>query len=360
MGRRRSLSLLLFLSVVTGALLIGQPRAQSAPSAALIYGWDALSAGAQAHLRSSASEPAVCDLVAAPRGSDEAPGTAEAPLASAASLVARLEPGQTGCLREGRYYEDVRMARSGASGAAITLTSFPGETATLRGRLWIDADHVQVAGLVLDGRNDASLPSPTVNGADVAFRHNDVHNGNSAICFVLGSVDGYGQAVRTVIEGNRIHNCGRLPATNHDHGIYVENAADVRIVHNAIFDNADRGVQLYPSAVRTYVADNVIDGNGEGVIFSGDGMRSSSDNIVERNFITNSRIRYDIEGFWPEGGLVGSGNLARHNCVFGGEAGVIQLPAVGFTAYGNAESDPVYVDRAAKDFRFREDCRPSA
>ena len=38
---------------------------------------------------------------------------------------------------------------------------------------------------------------------------------------------------------------------------------------NWIYDNADRGVQLYPDADGTVVTGNVIDGNGEGVIFGG-------------------------------------------------------------------------------------------
>ena len=73
-----------------------------------------------------------------------------------------------------------------------------------------------------------------------------------------------------VIEGNRIHDCGELPAANHDHGIYVGNAAGRSIRDNWIYDNADRGIQLYPDADRTAITGNVIDGNGQGVIFGGE------------------------------------------------------------------------------------------
>lgn len=67
------------------------------------------------------------------------------------------------------------------------LAGAPGETATLRGRLVVDdnADDVVVTGLRLDGRNDAELPSPTVNG-------------------------------------------------DRDHGIYVESSRNARIVDNVI------------------------------------------------------------------------------------------------------------------------------
>ena len=107
----------------------------------------------------------------------------------------------------------------------------------------------------------------------------------------------------TVIERNRIHNCGQLPPTNHHHGIYVEASNGARITDNWIYDNADRGVQLFPDAQKSYVARNVIDGNGEGVVFS----RKSAGNIVEHNVISNPVVRYNVEDFELSGG----GNVAR-------------------------------------------------
>ena len=54
-----------------------------------------------------------------------------------------------------------------------------------------------------------------------------------------------------VVEGNTIHDCGALPATNFEHGIYVGDAVETVIRSNYIYDNADRGIQLFPHAVRT-------------------------------------------------------------------------------------------------------------
>ena len=99
-----------------------------------------------------------------------------------------------------------------------------------------------------------------------------------------------------------------LPANNHDHGIYVEASDGAQIVDNWIYDNADRGVQLFPDAQDTYVARNVIDRNGQGVIFS----RESSGNVVEHNVISNSRLRWNLED-WE---LTGTPNVARRNCVW--------------------------------------------
>ena len=157
---------------------------------------------------------------------------------------------------------------------------------------------------------------------------------------------------------NRIHDCGRLPATNHDHGIYVVSAAKFRIAGNVIYDNADRGVQLYPDAQRGVIARNVLDGNGSGVIFGGDESSASGGNRVELNVIANSRLRWNVEQSWA--GEAGRGNVVRGNCVHApdrravyGQAGGIAPPGGGFLAFGNRVAAPLYVDRRAKDFRLR-------
>jgi hypothetical protein len=171
----------------------------------------------------------------------------------------------------------------------------------------------------------------------------------TAICFLLGSSD-YGRAVRTTIERNRIHDCGRLPANNHEHGIYVERADDIRVTDNWIYDNADRGVQMFPDSQRAYVARNVIDGNGQGVSFA----RQSAGNVVENNVISNSVLRWNIED-WE---LSGAGNVARSNCVwttrtdsYARGGGIMVNPD--FTSVGNLIADPEFVDRTGKDFRLR-------
>jgi hypothetical protein len=137
-----------------------------------------------------------------------------------------------------------------------------------------------------------------------------------------------------------------MPPTNHHHGIYVEASEGARIIGNWIYDNADRGVQLFPDAQNTYVAGNVIDGNGQGVVFS----RESANNVVEHNVLSNPLLRYNIESFE----LTGGGNVARRNCVWStrhwGLAG-IQLD-IGVPVLDNLVTEPGYVNRDAKDFRL--------
>ena len=220
----------------------------------------------------------------------------------------------------------------------------------MRGRLHVanSANHVVVRQLFLDGRNRANLPSPTVNGNNAVFRDNDVTTGDTTICFLLGSRE-YGRARRTVIERNRIHDCGELPPTNHHHGIYVEAAYGTRITRNWIYDNADRGVQLFPDAQRTYVARNVIDGNGEGVVFS----RKSANNVVENNAISNPVVRYNIEDYE----LSGTGNVARRNCLWSprhpDKAGI--QPGIEVEVVENVVTEPAYANRGDDDLRLQAD-----
>jgi hypothetical protein len=292
-----------------------------------------------------------CDKVAAPSGSDSAAGSAAAPYRTAGKLVDSLQPGQTGCLRAAVYEQNVAIGRGGSAGSPITLSSYPGERATLRGRLRVkdSANYVTIEDLDLDGRNPAdTLPSPSVYGDDVVFRGNDVTNHHTGICFLIGSND-FGRAVRVTIERNRIHDCGVLPAQNHHHGIYIEHADNTKVVENWIYDNADRGVQMFPDSQAAYIANNVIDGNGQGVSYA----RESANNVVEHNVISNSVLRWNIED-WE---LTGGGNVARLNCVwtartgsYAREGGV--MVTRDFTALQNLIADPRFVNRTAKDFRL--------
>ena len=296
----------------------------------------------------AAAAPA-CTKYAAPGGSDAASGSESAPLRTAQKLADSLSAGQVGCLQAGATFGGVTVNRSG-----ITLTSAPGGAkATLLGKTWVpdSANDVVIENLVLDGRTSGTRVSPDVQGDRVVLRNNDITNDYTAICLHIGSNIGYGIAYDVVVDSNRIFRCGVLPATGLDHGIYVNHAYDTRITNNVIYDNADYGVHLYPGANRTYVANNVIDGNGRGITFSGEGGLVSSDNLVVDNVISNSTIKANVESWWAAG--IGVGNRADQNCLWNGRTGNIDLRNGGFTATANTIADPLFTNRAAKDFTLR-------
>ncbi len=296
-----------------------------------------------------------CDKFASPLGLDLNPGTELLPFRSAQRLANSLQAGQTGCLKGGTYAGSVTVTRGGAAGAPVRLQSDPGDRALLIGRVVIasGANHVTLANLDLIGTNPGLLPSPTILANDVGIVGNDITNLHTGPdCIFVGSTE---QSVeRTTILRNRIHNCGVIPLTNRHHGISVWSARDTQIVRNVIFDNSDRGIQLYPDSQGTRVFNNTIDGNGEGVLIAGSGASTSNDNIVERNVITNSESRDNIEVNWPAGGNVGTGNVFRDNCVSGGVRdngdGGIEPRMDGVAVSGNLVAPPAYVNRDAQNF----------
>jgi parallel beta-helix repeat protein len=295
-----------------------------------------------------ASQAAGCSTVASP-----GPGAVQ-------RLVDRLRPGQTGCVRGGTYRESVTISRGGTGARArVTLQSYPGERATLIGRLYLrnSANYVTVAGMNLNGRNQASLPSPDIAAAFDQFVGNDVTDEHTEICFILGSPV-YGFARNALIQGNRIHDCGVLPSRNGDHGIYVAFAYGTKIVDNVIFDNTDRGIQLYPDAQGSLIEHNILDANGENIAFGGE-QTSSSNNLVEYNLITNAVLGSDVQSYYP--GPVGVGNIVKGNCLFGGAHGTIYYER-GFTAkgLGNIVADPGYANVAAGDFSVAPNSRCAA
>jgi hypothetical protein len=319
----------------------------------------AVAAAAACILVSATSAAAAgCDTYAHSSGSPSGSGSYEDPYRTAQQALDALAPGGTVCLRSGAKFtadDEIRLQEPN-----ITLTSAPGERAELKGRIYVtkEGDGATVSELDIDGRNsrDQAL---TINGDDVTISGNDYTNSHTGICIIVGSPDPqWGRAHDTVIEDNRIYDCGQLPATNSDHGVYVSAADRTVIRDNWIYDNADRGVQLYSDADHTLITANVIDGNGQGVIFGGD-ETTSDHNVVEHNVITNSKIRDNIESSWGDGGP-GEGNVARDNCVGGGayddgDGGILEgAPnSVGFVATDNLiTDDPGYLDRGGKNFEL--------
>jgi parallel beta-helix repeat protein len=271
-------------------------------------------------------------------------------------MLGELRSGQTGCLRAGTYVGRQFEIRT----PGVTLTSYPGERATLRGQLRIGykADGSVAENMNLDGRNSDDLLGPLIYADNAVLRGNDITNHHTMICVAVSAYKDEPPTRGVVIENNVIHDCGELPATNHQHGIYVSSARDTVIRGNVIYGNADRGVQLYPDADDSVVTGNIIDGNGEGVIFGGGPNSSSDNNLVANNVITGSTIRWNIQAHWQ--GPVGSGNIARDNCVwasqrgyYGGKpegSGIQEMS--GAEATGNLVADPGYANPAAANYKL--------
>jgi Right handed beta helix region len=304
----------------------------------------------------SASAQPVCNRAAAPRGNDRAQGTVGRPFATVARLVAALRPGQTGCLLQGEFDGDVVISKSGTRATPITLRAFPRGAATINGvvdwepggRYW------RVTGIRINGPGTTKA-TVQIHDDGIRLDHDDITNhalGGS--CILVGNLQ-YGVSRGTVIDHNRIHDCGAPGSAPYHHGVYVCCGYGTRVTNNFIWHSTGRGIQLYPDADGAVVSHNVIDDNTHkgGVTFGGDtygACYQTSNATVSNNIITYNGT-YGIDAFW--GCSPGTGNRASRNCLWGNASGSITPDVVGFKASGNLRANPRFVARQNHDYRVR-------
>ena len=303
----------------------------------------------------AAPAPPSCTRVAdSVSGSDQNDGSSGAPWRTAQKLVDNLAPGQTGCLRAGRYREDVTVSHSGTADQRITIRSEPGQVATIEGRVLVTADKVTLSQLVLDAHLATGGYGQVVEGDDVVFSDNNVTSGATASCFKVGN-PGAGRAFRLQILRSRIHNCKT--------GVLVSAATHTAVLRNLIYDNVDRGVRLEPDATGGTVMRNVIDNNGEGVFFGGGATTAPTSNVIHRNVIANSNARWNIGSSFPSGPAEAYNHVWK-NCLyatnpdtsFNTMGGIVTpSPTRGFAVYDPylVTGDPQYENRDAGDFHLK-------
>lgn len=322
----------------------------------------------------SAQGDVACDRFASAAGDDSNPGTADAPVSSIRRLADVLDAGETGCLAAGDEFVSPGDGSGsiGASGDAnnpITLRSGPGGRATMRGQFEVTGNNVILRDLDFLGYvPSAANPNfkgkfLNVLGDNVQILDNDITS-EFGICVGAGSLPNNDQAKNFILDGNRIHGCGLgnafVPSDSGSHGAYIEHTLDAQITNNYFYDNRVRGLQLYPKAINTYVANNVLDGNSGNLNIGGENGNYPRDTLVENNIITNSTFQgnakdeYDVFGYYPNNGET-YGNVIRDNCVFNEDH-----PSQLFGGYGyvgdetdNIVADPLYVDADDKNFSLQ-------
>jgi Right handed beta helix region len=306
----------------------------------------------------------VCSAYASPSGSDNASGSALAPWRSAQYLIDHIASGQTGCLFAGSY-ASVVFSKGG-----VSLISVPGQRATLLGYVRVEssANGVTLQDLNIDG-HDVPYVTVQVQGDAVTLRRLDITNRNKVdityggICLLAGArfeADPANTAHNLTVAQSRIHNCGN---DAHEHAIYLESTRTAHIVDNYLYDNPGYGIHMYPDAQGSLIEHDVIDGNSSmckaNLTFSGQAAgseyaqpHSSSNNVVQNSLITNSLCRYNVESYYPTGSPTPVGNVVQNSCVWNAPLGNFGYTS-GYTQRNNLDSDPLYIDRASKDFRLK-------
>jgi parallel beta-helix repeat protein len=319
-----------------------------------------------------------CDRYADVNGSDAAAGTQAAPVQTLRVLIDRLSAGQTGCLAAGETFAELDiLSKGGSPGAPITITSAPGGApATYQGQIEIrpTANDLTFTGLTLRGLpKDYKDTAFIVHASRITFSHDDI-SFPDGLCLNVGTRTAYVagdagiESDDVVIDQNRIHDCGTtatpLDASDSGvHGVYIINALRTKVTNNYVYDNADRGIQLWPSAMQTDIENNVLDGNGSALNIGSEAASNyfSTGTVAKNNVISNSVLRTLVDNNWPKGDIAqvvgyfpeGSpdyGNTVTGNCMWEPSRPDKQFDGPGFSQSGNTVTDPMFANRAAKDF----------
>jgi hypothetical protein len=283
-----------------------------------------------------------------------------------------LAPGQTGCLRAGTYGDTGtthRIDRDGSAAGRITLTSYPGETATVAGWVVIEASYTTVSHLRIDGSNtlykytagtnsacrvdSGSSQALVIAGANNVLEYNDYFQSNPAIRGNGIGVGWWGRPDNTIIRFNKIHDVGRCEA--YDHLVYLEGGNNVQIYDNWMWnDPHGRGVQLYTHPTNARIHANVIDRAGEGFSVGNEPGDTISGNEIYNNIVANSvglpwqnitgKMIHDLYG-----GAPGTGNSFHDNLSFNNPGGIGHTTAV--KTYNNTAADPKFIDAGNHDYR---------
>jgi parallel beta-helix repeat protein len=116
---------------------------------------------------------------------------------------------------------------------------------------------------------------------------------------------------------------------------------------NWIYNNADRGIQLYHDADGSKVIGNVIFHNGDGIVVNGEGSSVSENNVIRGNIIARSYRGYNV--YSGNDGPVGRNNVLRRNCVWAGhesdyrQHGGVMAPARNYEARRNVIAKPRFI-----------------
>jgi parallel beta-helix repeat protein len=302
----------------------------------------------------AASVSVSCSLYASPSGSDSHSGSSSKPFQTVQKLVNSLAAGDTGCLMTGTYNSGsgLTFGHGGSAGEPITLSSAPGQTATLDGGyvyMPTKSNYVTLENLYINGAGTTQV-SIQIFGSNDSLIADDITNDEQhTSCIIMGSSGDTPYPTDTLIAANVIHQCGNPADGNQDHGIYFSQSVDATVTNNIIWGSAAFGFQLYPDSIDNTITHNVIDDNGYGAIFAGnDGAENtvSDGNTVEYNIISNSTAGYNVSS---SGDASATSNVFNDNCTYaGGGDGEDISNSGGFTTTGNISgSDPLFVNEAA-------------
>jgi hypothetical protein len=272
------------------------------------------------------------------------------------SAINGLAPGSRLQLRAGTYTGNLEVSPRGTSTAPVTIESFPGETANIRGGFkFVNAAWAKVRNIRFGGTPSSSVAAwgtSVWSSNNVAFENNDIG-------YYRGASSNQGVLIKSgsdvQIRGNRIHDMGTW--TDHDHGVYCESSQRHVVTNNFIYRmNQGYGLHLFGNCDNGWFAHNTVDGGlSSAVTIGGNSSRGTADNnIIENNLLTNwTNTGNGQRGYAVTHYQEGSGNVVRNNVAFGNGRGSSQWNCPRCSMSRNVVLDPRYTNRSGADFHLQ-------
>jgi hypothetical protein len=160
-------------------------------------------------------------------------------ISGVASAIGSLQPGDTLCLRGGTYAENITATISGTSASRITIRSYPGETAILKGLQRFTLNYTTISGITFDWNTGAYTDHMLKlnNGVGWTFTGNEARNAKSFACVLI-----YGSPRDYAFTNNYVHDCASGIDTTRDHDLYVNAPGGVNgLIERNILVNAPGG-----------------------------------------------------------------------------------------------------------------------
>jgi hypothetical protein len=306
------------------------------------------------------------DIYVATDGSDDNPGTQDAPFLTIARADAAARPGYTIHVAPGTYQVEapgaqdagIKTTRSGTASARIRFVSTIKQGAKIvfsgTGIAWSSkGSYVDIDGFEISGSGRIGI---LAEGSGLIIRNNFVHDLMiSGGCNGSGgaAIDTYGPGGNVLIDANIVRNIGYRwiegGTCNTVQGIYISNANNT-VKNNIVSGVAAAGIQQWHGATSSTIVNNTVFHNKIGILIGqGDGgmsARGSENNKVANNIVYDN-TKYGI----VEQGKVGRNNHYVDNLVYSSGTNV----RVAGKVSGTISADPLFVNYQASgngDYRL--------
>lgn len=234
--------------------------------------------------------------------------------------------------------------RHGTAGQTITITSNPGVVISNYSQWYLAQNsYTRFRGLEFTNCDTAIKPTSACHDIEIDGCH--IHDCTGQGILVTSS------AYNIQIWNCEIHDCG--DEANLDHGIYFGYASGACVIaNNLLYDNWAYNLQVYPNCPNIIVTCNTLDGDTPSNPDTRGGMVLGSESGQTTNTKTVGLIGTNAAYFAVRCYSPGSGNNVYDSIGFGNGLGDFETCS-GITYTNCTHADPLYVNRAAKDFHLQ-------